>query len=192
MPAENRAPSVGQWNPGQDWILEGLSTLQWREQAFLRLNAAVTSELWLLGFSFPLKLLGISEASHFLFFPFQGSFPSSDVFRCLDVSFSGFGKKICPYALEIAIGLPVCPEIPKNSSRSCSYSEDKFFIQQDPLIGDMVLFFRAVWFSLLADVSGGRLLFIIMKSIAVWCQRPLSLWWEIIHLSCHLGYGGPV
>lgn len=137
MPAENRAPSVGQWNPGGDWILEGLTTLR-REQAFLCLNAAVTSELRLLGFSFPWNYsvyLKHHPFLSFLFFPLPRFFSSSDVFRCLDFSFSGFEKKICPYAFEVAIGLPVCPEIPKNSSRSCSYSEDRFFIQQIHWLG---------------------------------------------------------
>ena len=83
-------------------------------------------------FFLPLKLLSISEASPFLFYPpFPRFFSSSDVFRCLDFSFSDFEKKkICPYAFEIAIGLQVCPEISKNSSRNYSYSDDEGFIQQ--------------------------------------------------------------
>lgn len=139
MPAENRAPSVGQWNPGQDWILEGLSTLLPVKGAGI-LTSKCSCYFWTLAsrFFLPLKLLGISEASPFLFFFFP---PSKVLFLlwCFQMFrrqfFRLWKKKICPYALEIAIGLPVCPEIPKNSSRSCSYSEDKFFIQQIHWLG---------------------------------------------------------
>lgn len=89
-------------------------------------------------FFLPLKLFGISEASPFPFFSF---FPPSKVlfllwcFQMFRLQFFRLWKKICPYAFEVAIGLPVCPEIPKNSSRSCSYSEDRFFIPQIHWLG---------------------------------------------------------
>lgn len=92
---------------------------------------------WLLGFSFPWSYSVYLKHHPFFFYPpFPRFFSSSDVFRCLDFSFSDFEKKkICPYAFEIAIGLQVCPEISKNSSRNYSYSDDEGFIQQIHWLG---------------------------------------------------------
>ena len=129
-------------------------------------------------FFLPLKLLSISEASPFLFFPpFPRFFSSSDVFRCLDFSFSDFEKKKSVLMhLRLPLDSKFAQRYQKIAPEAILTLMMRVLFSRSIDWGCVAIFQgKAVWFSLLAYVSGGRLLFIIMKSIAVWCQRPQSL-----------------
>lgn len=176
MPAENRAPSVGQWNPGQDWILEGLTTLLPVKGAGI-LTSKCSCYFWTLAsrFFLPLKLLGISEASHFLFF----FLPSKVLFLlwCFQMFrrqfFRLWKKKSVLMHLRLPLDSQFVQRFPKIAPEAVLILRTSFSFSRSIDWGYGAIFQgKAVWFSLLADVSGGRLLFIIMKSIAVWCQRP--------------------
>ena len=177
MPAENRVPSVGQWNPGGDWILEALTILLPVKGAGI-LVSKCSCYFWTPGSSFflPLKLLGISEASPFLFFFFP---PSKVLFLlwCFQMFrlqfFRLWKKKSVLMHLRLPLDSQFAQRFPKIAPEAVLILRTGFLFSRSIDWGYVAIFRgKAVWFSLLADVSGGRLLFIIMKSIAVWCQRP--------------------
>lgn len=140
----------------------------------LFLNAAVTSELQPSRLFLSLKLLSMSEASPSLFFPSRALF----LLCCVQTFRLQFCRLFftCLYPFEIDIGLDFALGYPQIAPLKLFLFWLPFFYSTRSLVGDILLFLgqsNVLFF--IGKCQWGRLLFLIMESIAVLLPEPKSL-----------------